>query len=282
MTRPMPPRLLLAGRCSGPSRGARVQLAAVLVTTAAALAAPPAAAAQALPPELQRLLLRDLSVPRIQAYQEALVEAIPEAEGGAPLAVGEALTPLCRLAQARVEASGEARRELRAALIVVTAHALGRSLAPVLGRRSREPRRRPLTLWGRDDLAKHFLASALATLWRDRAFADALGLSKELDDADGGSGFSFADLAADRAGVALAEHAAPGDAHARRVIARLAEGPPGDADLMPDPARYPEGLSKEAFEARWGSTESPAFRAAVRRIDRAIGRTPLQRSLRGH
>ncbi|MGB7405054.1 MAG: hypothetical protein WA906_05150, partial [Pacificimonas sp.] len=60
------------------------------------------------------------------------------------------------------------------------------------------------TLGGRRDLAMHFiLSAALAT--RDAGLGQALGEWKELADSlPGGSGFSFVDLAADRAGTRLA------------------------------------------------------------------------------
>src|SRR5262249_40587622 len=54
------------------------------------------------------------------------------------------------------------------------------------------------TMHGRHDLAQHFwVSAALTALWGAKQ-AEAAGVLKEwLDSAEGGSGFSFADLAAD-------------------------------------------------------------------------------------
>ncbi|MGV2436495.1 MAG UNVERIFIED_CONTAM: hypothetical protein LVT10_17695 [Anaerolineae bacterium] len=56
-------------------------------------------------------------------------------------------------------------------------------------------------LYKRTDLAKHFMGAAALSVSTNRLFANALGEVKELRDAQtGGSGFSFVDLAADKAG----------------------------------------------------------------------------------
>lgn len=61
------------------------------------------------------------------------------------------------------------------------------------------------TLSGRRDLAQHFFLSGYLTAVAGATAAEAAGLSKELADAkDGGSGFSYHDLAADLAGIQFA------------------------------------------------------------------------------
>ena len=62
-----------------------------------------------------------------------------------------------------------------------------------------------VTMRGRNDLAKHFFLSALLTAAVGPEQALQIGLAKENADARSGSGFSFADLAADTAGVRFAE-----------------------------------------------------------------------------
>ena len=64
-----------------------------------------------------------------------------------------------------------------------------------------------VTLDGREDFAKHFIVSAAIAAFADTALADAIGLYKEIDDARYGSGFSFNDIAADRAGTKFGEKA---------------------------------------------------------------------------
>jgi hypothetical protein len=77
--------------------------------------------------------------------------------------------------------------------------------------------------------------------------ADAVGPWKELADArSGGSGFSFNDFAADRAGTRFGVLAVRDPA---RLQARLAAGLT-DADLMPQVSDLPEYLPQSEFVAR--------------------------------
>ena len=61
----------------------------------------------------------------------------------------------------------------------------------------------PTFLYKRIDLAQHFIASAAITSSINGQIAKAVGEEKELNDANGGSGFSFIDLAADKAGTRI-------------------------------------------------------------------------------
>ena len=79
------------------------------------------------------------------------------------------------------------------------------------------------TLAGRHDLKQHFFISAGLQAASDANIAFTIGEFKELLDSDkGGSGFSFDDLAADRAGLRLAKRlllATPADMPS--ILARL-------------------------------------------------------------
>ena len=71
---------------------------------------------------------------------------------------------------------------------------------------SRLPRHSQLR--GRPDSARHFWVSAAVTALVGDVVSDAAGLLKEeLDAGEGGSGFSFGDLMADRAGTEFARAA---------------------------------------------------------------------------
>jgi uncharacterized protein YfiM (DUF2279 family) len=71
------------------------------------------------------------------------------------------------------------------------------------------------TLHGRGDLAQHFGVSAAIAAAGGGVLADSIGVFKELDDSRGGSGFSFPDLLADRAGVELSTAALGADVSSR-------------------------------------------------------------------
>ncbi len=98
--------------------------------------------------------------------------------------------------------------------------------------------------------------------------AEAAGMGKEIRDADpGGSGFSFADLLADLAGIRFAGWLGGKDGRARLDrVAREFRG----RDFLPDTAGQPEGLSAGAFAKGWGSLADDRFREKVESLRRRV------------
>lgn len=198
---------------------------------------------------------------------EAATGALP-APGGADEG---AATPSAKSASNAVAAN-------RAALLALAAYAAGRTLpAPGLVATASAPRPfRPLTLRGRRDLAQHFLtAAALASQGSD-TLAELLGLAKEMNDMTSGSGFSFADLAADLAGTRFSHHTTRDQATARSLRLRARAGLT-ENDLMPNIQGLPEGIGKATFAADYGSTHSPAYQALQEVIERRINALGLYR-----
>jgi hypothetical protein len=206
---------------------------------------------------------------RLQRYQTALANESRSVPANAVPLV-DVLGPLLRLAAER-SAGGDAVAENRALILVATAHALGIPLHQILPEAAGWPRpqRRNVTLDGRDDLAKHFLLSAAIAAYADTVLADAIGLYKELEDARHGSGFSFPDLAADRAGTRFGERAVAGGAAAARLHAVASDGF-SDADLMPAWRDLPEGLPEREFQRRFGGIDAPAYLDMVKEVDRRV------------
>ncbi len=136
---------------------------------------------------------------------------------------------------------------------------------------TRQPR---FTLGQREDLAKHFLYSAALHILAEKGLSFSIGEVKEMMDSDqGGSGFSFADLAADRAGIRFAELATSTDsAHTLQAAAQnnLSEG-----DFFPSMTGLPEGLSEHAFNDQFSSTNSQEYTALLQEIDTRIDALPL-------
>lgn len=228
----------------------------------------------------REIIADELGGDRLAPYFAALREALAGAldEDTRPLVA--VLPRLFTVARARVAAGEDARRELEAAIVTLTVHGLSLPLEPVLGEQAERLPHIGYVLHERTDLSLHFLVSATATLLAERAVADALGLAKELrdrDDADG-SGFSFADLAADRAGVRLMEEGTRSPARLTALLARLAQ-PLEDADLVPAVAELPEGMDADAFRRAYGDVESEAYRALVATIDRDIAACGAHRAL---
>jgi hypothetical protein len=127
-----------------------------------------------------------------------------------------------------------------------------------------------VTLGGRQDLMLHFLYSAGITLATQQGIGIAAGEFKELlDSGNSGSGFSFADLAADRAGIEFVTAATASEARAHQLQVRLVTGN-GEANFFPDISGLVEGLSDEQFRQQYGSIESASYRKQLAMIDRRI------------
>ena len=206
---------------------------------------------------------------RLQRYQATLVDEARRAPAHT-VTLAELLGPLLRHAAGQ-PAGGDTTAEHRALILVATVHALGLPLQQLVAEAAQWPRapRRTVLLDGRDDLAKHFLLSAAIAAHADTALADAIGLYKELEDARHGSGFSFTDLAADRAGTRFGERAVAGTAAAARIHELAGDGF-ADADLMPPWRDLPEGMAERDFRARFGGVDAPAYRDVVQEIDRRV------------
>lgn len=199
------------------------------------------------------------------------------------VSVVQVLQPVFALAARHSPDAATATQENRAALVALAFLAAGQPLAPLLGppaapvaqgadRAGPRGQRLPaLRLHGRPDFPQHLLISAALAAEGGGPLADAIGLYKEVVDARHGSGFSFNDIAADRAGTRLG-------LLARRdplaFQARLASGL-NEADLMPDVRDLPEFLSAGEFRRRYGGVGSPAYQAVLQEIENRLDRLPL-------
>jgi hypothetical protein len=132
-----------------------------------------------------------------------------------------------------------------------------RALGPAL----RRPRLR-----GRSDWTRHFFLSAALAALSVEAVSDAAGLFKEELDADGGSGFSFADLLADRAGTCFALAATRDDHSARQLQDRLADGATLE-EFFPHPAGLPEGVTDADLTRTYGGVGGPGYRQLADAIE---------------
>lgn len=177
---------------------------------------------------------------------------------------------------------GDPVAETRAALLAISLVTLGESgktLASMVMPYDAPciPQSSLLILAGRPDLPKHLImSSALAIVFADR-FSKAAGEWKELHDsvAEGGTGFSFVDLMADRAGLRLGM-ATNGD---RELLREMQYGLAyaGDERLLPARAlqKYQEGLRDGAFEKGYSGLDDERYRQIVADIDAELDKIPL-------
>ncbi|MFN3543770.1 MAG: hypothetical protein ACK4UX_02855 [Thiobacillus sp.] len=218
------------------------------------------------------LLIAPEDQARMLTYWEKLEAIIRPLPAGSTQPLPAVLAPLFEHALA---GKGSAAEENRAALTAVAAYLSGISLPRLLEGGSKSVRRAPrvlLSLHGRRDFAEHFIISAAITVNGGSRLANAIGLIKEEEDATRGSGFSFTDLAANRAGVKLGERAT-GES-AASVRKRLAAAR-SDADLMPDFRDLPEFMPQAEFERRFGPVGGPRYQAVIARIDAQLASHPL-------
>lgn len=132
----------------------------------------------------------------------------------------------------------------------------------------------PAFLYKRIDLAQHFIGAAAITASVNSQIAQALGEEKELQDAQGGSGFSFVDLTADKAGTRFGELAIASPSSARKL--QQAMGAIKDyTDFMPDPRTLPEHMDEATFKKRYGAINSAAYQKVSKQIDALIAATPI-------
>lgn len=215
------------------------------------------------------IALNPEDVARLKVAQTALAGLLDHRATGARVPLAATLKPLLLLP------SHEAPAMRRAALLVLAIYLYEKDLAALVPEARQWPRPRPvaLTLQGRYDSAQHFVISATLAAWAGEPVADAIGLYKELDDARHGSGFSFADLAADRAGTRFGELAVRAG---ERLDAAL-QGDFAEADLLPPLAGLPEFLGEREFRRRFGGAGSPAYREMVAEIERRVAALPLYR-----
>jgi hypothetical protein len=113
------------------------------------------------------------------------------------------------------------------------------------------------TVRERRDLCQHFMVSCALTEMVGPELAETAGLLKEQKDSLGGSGFSFADLGADLAGIAFARDVKEGAIPLGQLAERFRV-----ADYVPDPAGLKEGLSAKEFLREYGSPSDERFREA--------------------
>lgn len=124
-----------------------------------------------------------------------------------------------------------------------------------------------LQLGGREDLALHFLYSAAMRIAANPLIATKIGAFKELSDAGaGGSGFSFVDIAANKAGIWLVDNIA-GIAQQQLFILNSVDF---EAAFMPAWQDLPEGLTEAQLQHRFGGPEGEGSKALLRQIEQRL------------
>ena len=212
---------------------------------------------------------------KLAAYNEFLTAEV--GRQGAGLSFVSLIEAAFRHARER-SANGDPVAENRAAIIVIATYVDGRNLSALAPEAVDwvKPKRVTLRIHGRRDFVQHFMTSAALAVTGGGAVSDAIGLFKEIDDADGGSGFSFKDLAADKSGTRFGQAATASATSASRIQRLIGEGI-DDAALIPDVSGLEENMNDAEFERRYGGIGGTSYKRVVRDIDKRIAASPLYR-----
>lgn len=231
----------------------------------------------AVPDQLRAALVGPQDQERWRLYQQRLVQLTGESGVLRIVRLEQLLGPLMQLAAER-SAGGDPVAESRAALIVLAFYVNGKGMAALVpaARDWPQPQRHLVTLQGRVDFPQHFTISAALAATAGSPLANVVGLYKELEDARVGSGFSFNDIAADRAGTRFGELAVAGRPAFERIAQVVAKGL-RESDLIPDVRDLPEFLSEAEFVRRFGGVGAPQYEAMMAGIEQRIAGLPLYR-----
>lgn len=125
------------------------------------------------------------------------------------------------------------------------------------------------SMYGRADLAKHFFVSAHLAVVMGGGAARSAGLAKEVLDANGGSGFSHADMTANRAGIVFAEKLLAGKITLDQIKRSYSV-----AHFMPEITGLTEGLQAGQLASHVGDLEN-GLAAELRRTEERILSLPV-------
>ncbi len=187
------------------------------------------------------------------------------------------LSALFQLAHQRSKTSDPVA-ENRAALTALGLYALGGDAGTLLGDTSAllEYNGNWVRLQGREDLSRHFLVSAAIAAGSDSGLSDAIGVYKEWSDSHGGSGFSFIDLASDRAGTRFGEQATRSRTLARKMQEVISTGI-DDTSLLPPVSDLPESISNSSMQENLGGIGGTRYQRITDAIEQRLDAMPLYR-----
>jgi hypothetical protein len=220
--------------------------------------------------QARNVLTRTDNSPALSIYQQKIADIIAHHDPAWRLSLAELLKPLFELAYRR-STLDNAIEENRLVIMAVNDYLNKKFLTTT---KLPSGKQYPAFMYKRSDLAQHFIGSAALTASIGNQASKVVGEEKELSDAQNGSGFSFVDLAADKAGTRFGEIATASPESARKL--QLAMSSIKDyTDFMPDPSDLPEKMHEADFKNRYGSVRSAAYQELSNKIDARIAAMPL-------
>jgi hypothetical protein len=211
---------------------------------------------------IQQLLAPPIDTRALAQYQEKLTTIVSRHNTVWRLSLANLLQPMFALAKQRSTASN-AIEENRLAIFVVNNYVNHYQSSATAQHYY------PAYLYRRTDMAQHFMLSASLSAIGNSHLAQIIGQEKELNDAKKGNGFSFIDLAADRAGVYFGEYATASPEQALKIQEKMASIKNYQA-FMPPVSDLPERLGIDVFAMHYQSIYSPEYQKMLQDIDQRI------------
>lgn len=217
---------------------------------------------------IQHLLSPNIDKSALALYQATLDKTLLQHKPGWRLSLSKVLQPLFQLAQQRSTLEN-AIAENCLAIFVANRYVNGFPVSNAHKPDNKKPSKYSVTLYKRHDMAQHFMWSATFSALGSSHLANILGIEKELSDAQRGSGFSFIDLAADRAGTHFGKQATASPEQAIQIQQRMANIK-NYKTFMPETRDLPENLNAQLFKQRYQSIHSSKYQSVLKDIDQRI------------
>ncbi len=218
----------------------------------------------------------------VKRYYERICKFHSQIDGLGQVSVGYYLNIVFSFARERSYMSEAPVEENRAALLALAIFLGSSNFDSVVGALDEEtlatcqPRNSQMVLANRNDLRLHFIFSVALKIISDSGISFAIGEFKELlDSQQGGSGFSFADLAADRAGIRFAEIAL--DENSALRVQQMASELRQEKTFFPSIAGLPEKIPQQVFDER-GGIEGDYYKQHLATINQRIDRLALYKA----
>ncbi|MDA9857935.1 hypothetical protein N9D23_07425 [Rubripirellula sp.] len=204
---------------------------------------------------------------------EQVKQLVELAEASRGLTLSQCMQTAFTTARQRSQ-GGDAVRENRAAILAL-GYLLGNervgAFAGGLERPSAQARKmfKQVKIRGRRDWTQHFSVSAALQVLGNRSASFDVGILKEELDADGGSGFSFGDLLADRSGTEFASQVTASQEQAIAFQNKISNGFL-EQDYFPPGTGLPEGIADREFQDDFGGVGGPEYSKLLAEIDARI------------
>ncbi|MGB0598238.1 MAG: hypothetical protein ACPGLY_16245 [Rubripirellula sp.] len=204
---------------------------------------------------------------------EQVKQLVKLAEASRGLTLSQCMQTAFTTARQRSQ-GGDAVRENRAAILAL-GYLLGNervgAFAGGLEISSEQARKmfKQVKIRGRRDWTQHFSVSAALQVLGNRSASFDVGILKEELDADGGSGFSFGDLLADRSGTEFASQVTASQERAIAFQNKISNGFL-EQDYFPPGTGLPEGIADPEFQDEFGGVGGPEYSKLLAEIDARI------------